>query len=176
MILCFMIISVCGCSLDNTKKQTISQKELLADAEFIELTTENWKDYIELKEIEVTVEDSFGEETDRYTTTRIALKENCYVTSDSVIRLTYTYDNGIGEYFERTDDIELANLGSGYDINNIFEYGVTCEKVKGSILKIDIPDEMWGYEYDINITTDEGDEITIDKGRNTYNPTVRIKK
>lgn len=181
LLICF---STCSCNTtgsvnNNTKKGTISKEELLADAEYIELTTENWKDYIEIKEVEVIEKDAFGEETGRHTTTRMELKKNCYISEDNAIRITFTYDNGIGEYYEMTHDYSFYDgpiyEGRRWDLLAIFEYGVSCEKIKGTILKTNIPDERWNINEDgsksIDVLIKRGeanDTITIDDSTATY--------
>ena len=69
-------ISLCACggsesnsgnNADNNTEESgkeivISKEELASYSEYIELTTENWSDYIEIVE-EIIEKDAFGEET-----------------------------------------------------------------------------------------------------------------
>ncbi len=151
-VMCFSICA-CGASVEiNGGEKILSKEEFESCSEYIELTTENWSDYLEIVEEEIIETDAFGEETGRYTSTFLTLKENCYISEDNAIRLTYTRD-----YYNRTEEVTedfvFAQSVSRYcHISPAKDSDIICEKVKGTILKLTVPAEKWN-------TDEEGDKF-----------------
>lgn len=158
VVLC---ISLCACggstetnSGNNTDNKTeesgkeivISKEELATCSEYIELTTENWNDYIEIVEKEIIEKDAFGEETGRSIRTFLTLKDNCYISEDNAIRLTYArdYDSFVREHTE--DFVFASTVGEKMGISIDMEQEIICEKVKGTILKLTVPAEKWNTD------------------------------
>lgn len=76
----------------------------------VELTTENWQEYLELKEERIEYFDAFGESLGTYVISNyVGLKDPSVskLSEDTVIRFTFTVNyNRIGKY---QDDEEIAN-------------------------------------------------------------------
>lgn len=155
MLVAFVLFNLCACSSSNTNQKVgfITKTELAQYSEYIELTTENWNEYFEIITIENKVTDVFGEETETRVIELIVLKDGCYISEDNAIRLTYDtdgwYDDKLHEW---TDDIVFENgmpigeedkslRGTSLHSNKVSD--VTCEKIKGTILKLSIPEERW---------------------------------
>lgn len=144
---------------ENEKRIIITKEELETYSEYIELTTENWSEYIEIVEEEVIEKDAFGEETGRYTKTCLTLKDNCYISEDNALRLTYMRDYGS---FVREETEDFVFYGRKIGISVDMEYEIICEKVKGTILKLTVPAEKWS-------TDEEGQKVLyIQESEYTY--------
>ena len=91
---------------------------------------------------------AFGEETGRSTVVTIGLKEGCYISEDNAIRIKCKWDNGTGEAFDTTNDFVFRDGYEGREqvILALTEYDITCEKIKGTILQLTIPDEKWSVD------------------------------
>lgn len=128
---------------ESGKEIVISKEELATYSEYIELTKENWSDYFEIIEEEYIVTDAFGEETERGTHTLLALKDNCYISRDNAIRLTYMRDSD-----NRITTEDFVFRDRRYSIWLNMEYEIICEKIKGTILRLTIPNEKWNVDED----------------------------
>ena len=155
MLVAFVLFNLCSCSSSNTNQRAgfITKTELAQYSEYIELTTENWTEYFEIVTQESTQTDVFGEETGTSVIELIVLKDGCYISEDNAIRLTYNVNymaDGIPR--EWTDDIVFENgmpfaeedkSLRGTSLHSSKVGDVTCEKIKGTILKLSIPEERW---------------------------------
>jgi len=151
LLVAIMACFICACGgSDNTNSQEGSKKVVLSNEEFesyceyIELTTENWNNYIEVVEEERILKDVFGEEVERETHISIRLKENCYISRDNAIRLTYTSVYG---YVSTEDFIFAGSVGRAWGISGIdMEQEYVCEKIKGKICKVSVPEDKWNID------------------------------
>ena len=153
-------ISFCSCGgAENTgrnngnKEITITKEELAKHSEYIELTTENWEEFIEIKKEDVIETDAFGEETGTHTNVWVVLKDGCYVSEDHALRFScfiegndereFTYDV---VFFDNLIDLEGRKLILPANPTR----NITCEKVKGTVLKLTLPDDKWNIDEDGN--------------------------
>ena len=160
-----LCVSLCACggsvetnSGDRTDNKTeesgkeivISKEELATYSEYIELTTENWSDYIEIVEEEIIEKDAFGEETGRSIRVTIGLKDGCYISKENAMRIIYKYDGVRDEVWDGSMDIVFRDGYEGRETvmtkSSIFD--ISCEKIKGTILKLTIPNEKWNIDED----------------------------
>lgn len=79
---------------ESEKEVIITKEELETYSEYIELTTENWNEYIEIVEKEVVEKDAFGEETGKNIMSYVRLKDYCFISEDNAIRFTFTFRTG----------------------------------------------------------------------------------
>ena len=177
-IIAALSISLCACSGNetsngdnaNTKEIIITKEELETYSEYIELTTENWSDYIEVEKKEVINTDAFGEETGRSTVVTIGLKDGCYISEDNAMRIIYKYDGVHDEVWDGSMDIVFRD---GYEgratvMNKSTIFDITCEKIKGTILKLTIPNEKWNIDEDGEIYLKLDDYTIINQYTGTF--------
>ena len=157
MLVVFVQFNLCACSSSNTGEiaGVITKEELAQYSEYIELTTENWNEYFEITRTESISTDVFGEETGTSVWNHIVLKDGCYISEDNAIRLTYNVDHmPDGIPHEWTDDFVFKDTmlyGEDMSIRGRMLHpskasDVTCEKIKGSILKLSVPEEKWAVD------------------------------
>lgn len=147
---------------ENDKEVVISKEELETYLEYVELTTENWSDYIEVKDKEYVTKDAFGEEIERHTSTVLSLKDGCYISEDNAIRLTYTRTFENGSSAEMTEDFSFStSIGRDEPFHLDLNYDVTCEKIKGTIIVLNVPNEKWNInEEGLKYLRCEGQSIS----------------
>lgn len=162
MLVIFVLFNLCACNSTNSSEKVgfITKTELAQYSEYIELTTENWSEYFEIVIHESTQTDVFGEETGTSISKNIVLKDGCYISKDNAIRLTYDTDDWYDDkLYKSTRDIVFAEdmaFVEGYKSllrgmllpSNMVGVDVTCEKIKGTILKLSIPEERWVVDED----------------------------
>lgn len=181
LIIAFLIcISFCSCGgAENTgennsnKEITITKEELVKYSEYIELTTENWEDFFEIIESEVTVTDAFGEETSIDIDAIVSLKNGYFISEDNALRFSHYTE--INSDNKMTRDIVFTNdaLWEDRRIRYIcsLDDGPILEKAKGTILKITVPDEKWNtneYGYKYLIIKDFGEIYSYDAVYDTF--------
>lgn len=145
-VLCFtLLFTLSACGGDTKyKEHTFTKAELAEYSEYYELTTENWTDFIEVIAKEVVEKDPFGEEIGTKTLVTIGLKDGYYISEDNAIRVTYTYVNGYGELSDFTHTVVFFDGYEGrIQMTNAAKDDFVCEKIKGTILKLNIPDDKW---------------------------------
>ncbi len=148
----FILFNLCSCGISYEVETpgVITREELMEYSEYTELTTENWNEYFEIIRTESDITDVFGEETGTHVWNNIVLKDGCYISVDNAMRLTYSRDDGI----LWTDDIvfkdsmvygeDMYKRGSMLHPNKSGD--VTCEKIKGTILRLSLPEEKWAVD------------------------------
>lgn len=155
---------------ESGKEIVISKEELATHSEYIELTTENFDDYIEIVEEEIIEKDAFGEETGRSIRVTIGLKDGCYISEDNAMRITYKYDGVNGEVWDSSMDIVFRDGYEGRETvmikSTIFD--ISCEKIKGTILKLTIPNEKWNIDDDGEKYLKLDDNTMINQYTGTY--------
>lgn len=153
---------------DKYGNKIISQKELAKCITKVAITTENWKDYFELKDREDISKNAFGEilSISKYTT--LNLKDNTYystslefeITNENLIYDHYWNDNN-GEYRKVTISVNngYKNEWNNYSIYNgvfldkdpdinVYDYRFTindikCNRTIGNVYIFNIPDNFW---------------------------------
>ncbi len=158
----FILFNLCACGNPDIGEEVgvITQEELAQYSEYIELTTENWSEYFEIKRTESIITDAFGEETGKSIDDYIVLKDGCYISEDNAIRLTY--DSDMDETIsKRTTDIVFNKSDSRFRTLYCYSGNVTCEKIKGTILRLSIPEGKWAVD-------DEGRKYIKINGYNRY--------
>lgn len=165
MLVIFVLFNLCACNNSNTsgKVGVITKEELAQYSEYIELTTENWSEYFEITRKESVTTDIFGEEKGTSVYNHIVLKDGCYISEDNAVRIKYNIeqltwdgvtDGGKLIEIEWTDDIVFEDTmiygedmsKRGRSLHPDLVGDVTCEKIKGTILKLSIPDEKWAVD------------------------------
>lgn len=164
-IIAIVIIAVVygiGIILQNSRKaKEYSMQELEQYKTELSITTENWKDYIVIEDMETESKDAFGKVTSKNEFTIIRLKENIcgyailrfkvqkgVFDNEQVVTLVGGHDYkdyGLSQLHmqgkSRTEgDISIYN--NRYTINDI-----ECIEVIGYLYTIDIPDNLWQTDY-----------------------------
>lgn len=160
---------------------TLTQEQLAQYTTELPITIDNWKDYIELEDKEEENKDAFGEITriDKYTSLKI--KDNIfgYITIEYEIT-----DKNLLEY--PTSPTQTVTIASGESSNNYINFitdknngkSITkdrtftinymkCNRIKGKLYTIDLPDDIWGTQNEIIIETSEKYRENVD-GDNGY--------
>lgn len=158
-IIALVIIAIVyGISIIQKNSREIKQysmQELEQYKTELSITTENWKDYIVIEDIETESKDAFGKVTNKYESSIIRLKENIcgyailkFKTNSSINREQIvtliggkdykdnTYQLHMDGKTRREGDISIYN--NRYTINDI-----ECIEVIGYLYTIDIPDNLW---------------------------------
>ena len=150
-------ISFCSCGgagdSDGDKRPkeiVLKQTELAQYCEYTELTTENWKEFFEIKTEEITNTDAFGEETDTDTWLDLYLKDDYYISEDNALRLSYKWTNYNREFTDFTDDYVFDASGRRRNLWCVPESDVTCVKIKGTVLKLTVPEDKWSIDEEGN--------------------------
>ncbi|MBE6747325.1 MAG: hypothetical protein E7558_07755 [Ruminococcaceae bacterium] len=170
LILTFLLFfSLCACDGSDTGKKVdvISEEELAQYSEYVELTMENWEEFFEVEKREVVTTDAFGEEIERYISTALVLKEGIYISEDNGVRIKFNCDIGGDNLIEMTQDIVFRdNMNYGEEIavrGSILHPNLTgdviLEKIKGTVLRLSIPEEKWNVD-------ESGNKLIIVKGDN----------
>lgn len=137
----------------NYNMNIMSQQEFSQYITEIPITTENWKDYFDIEDTEETRKDAFGDITSILKYTLLKLKDdNIYgcITLKLKILESDTTNNeqiitiyngmkkqvGIGQIMDKDKDNKIYD--TRIDKNNI-----QCIQAKGTIYKIEIPQEKW---------------------------------
>ena len=180
-IIAIVIIAViCGISIiqqNSRKLKEYSMQELEQYKTELSITTENWKDYIVIEDIETESKDAFGKVTSKNESSIIRLKENIcgyailrfktqkgVFDNEQVVTLVGGRDDkdyGIGtgqlhmQGKSRTE-VDISIYNNRYTINDI-----ECIEVIGYLYTIDIPDNLWQKNYNFDnkesiILTDNG--------------------
>lgn len=155
-----IIAFVCGIGIiqkNSRKVKEYSMQELQQYKTEQSITTENWRDYIVIEDIEIESKDTFGKVTSKSESSIIRLKENIcgyailrFKTSkgvfdnEQVVTLVGGHDYkdyGMSQLHmqgkSRTEgDISIYN--NRYTINDI-----ECIEVIGYLYTIEIPDNLW---------------------------------
>lgn len=160
---------------------TLTREQLAQYTTELPITIDNWKDYIELEDKEEENKDAFGEITriDKYTSLKI--KDNIcgYITIEYEIT-----DKNLLEY--PTNPTQTVTIESGKSSNNYINFitdknndkSITkdrtftinymkCNRIKGKLYTIDLPDDIWGNQNKIIIETSEKFRENVD-GDNGY--------
>lgn len=153
-----MCISFCSCGgagdSDGDKRPkeiVLKQTELAQYCEYTELTTENWKEFFEIKTEEITYTDAFGEETDTDTWVGLYLKDDYYISEDNALRLSYKWTNYSGELTDLTDDRVFGDFcDRRVSLTYVPESDITCVKIKGTVLKLTVPEDKWSIDEEGN--------------------------
>lgn len=159
------------------KPKIISQEEFSQYITELPVTTENWKDYFECKDITKESKNAFGEVTSIGKTTQLKLKDNiygCLILKLKINKDLVAFDREEAiitvnrQYINLNDSISLKNKSN--DKNNfdgtISMNELTCIQVKGSLYKIDLPDNIWQDNGIVNTTgktTEDGKAIQIEE-------------
>ncbi len=165
-----MCISFCSCnSKENTNQKNhypianngriyITQDELIKHSERIDLTLENWEDFFEIKISTISTTDAFGESTGEVTSVYVHLKDGYFISWDNALRFTY-YDKTNHDNKRVADAVFNHYEGSRlYPLSGAnTEREIICEKVKGTIYKIKVPEEKWN-------THENGDKYLLIEG------------
>lgn len=175
---------------DNAKK-IITQEELAKYTTELPITTDNWKDYIELEDKEEEQKDAFGEITriDKYTS--LKMKDNNvygYIT----IQYEITNKNLLAFPNDPTQTTTIYNGNSSYmyinfinDKNNnksitkdkTFTINdMKCNRIKGKLYTIDLPNNIWqvdeqGKEYITIELTENSKKTYMEDTKKIYKDT-----
>lgn len=142
------------------KKVELHKPKIISNEEFsqyiteIPVTTENWKEYFECKDITKEEKDAFGEVTGIAKLTQLKLKDNIY----GYLILKFKIDNNL-TILNRNEAIitvdkqytninDFASLKNKSNDKNVFDFTISmnelnCIQVKGNLYKIDLPDDIW---------------------------------
>lgn len=169
---------------DNTanKIKVISQEQLSQYIEEIPITTENWKDYIYLENIKEERKNDFGEITSTNIITVLKLKDNS-MYGHVALKIKVNKDLLYPMYVDKNEQVitieednTLMLITGMKDKNkdeNITDYTITenefnCIQTKGSLYKINIPEDIWQVEQRESTKVVAG-EVTQRKGKRYFN-------
>lgn len=194
-----LFFSLCACDKESTKqtKRQSDKSSLLMDGngyyhdseykiikysrfgecikEVVELTTDNWSEYINLISYaeEVIEYDTFGEITDQYYVDKIAFG----FSSD---KYYYRYEDVAVEFEHKTTgEKTIYEIRNGEFYNTDFDINqYTCSRIKGRIYVVEIPEEAiletppkpdYPYTYTSIVIGSEGSEAPYE-----INPHTRV--
>lgn len=144
-----------------TEEKVISQKELSKYIKKVELTTENWQDYIDFENYEIENTNSFGEVIRTYKHSRLKLKDKIYCSQATALEfeltnnlLFWTSDTkGIVNFgsMGNTNNFEITKL-QGYPLyDDVYDDRITindikCIRTKGYLYIFNLPNDIWQIE------------------------------
>ena len=126
----------------------ISRKEFASCVTKIELTAENWKEYLEIAEITDAERNAFGEVTESKTSTECIVKNALGWNFTDVAMYLNVISTGESLYCE---DMSYQLWGSNYRLDwSKYEIDdLTCEKITGSVLVLNnVPEECISFYED----------------------------
>lgn len=161
------------------KKKIITQEELAKYTTELHITTDNWKDYIELEDKEEEQKDAFGDVTAINKFTYLKFKDGIY----GYLTMKYTIKNGENEktttfcnaHSNCVNDMFNNNISYNGDIMycdfTTSQEEMKCIKIQSKVYTIDLPNDIWeinsdGKEYIMIETSDIYKENV--QGENEY--------
>ena len=176
LVMIMMSISLCACggeagSAENKNEVTsngqpiVTQKELAQYIRKVEITEENWKDYIDIIEEEIVTKNPFGEVVDTSVRREWGCKVgNCVCYSDDfAIELKWNSDK-IYPWGEKGSSIFMQGSGSTFDDSGAQEgyyekmnpernvdyvqEDYLFARAKGYVLIMELPEELWSTNED----------------------------
>lgn len=136
----------------------LSIDKFISYLEFIEITSENWKEYCEFEAVVIEKTNAFGEATDSSTKYELSLKD--------FGEFTYTWHNPLNERWPNTVAVDFLNHTTNEHFTKnvangeafLYEYSeCTVDdfellRIEGTLVLLMIPEEYWndkdsGYPY-----------------------------
>jgi len=129
-------------TIANTTKNYIDDDEFFSYFELIELTVDNYKDYVDIDFGESV--DAFGDPTVKEEA-EVKMKDGYVALSDTIVKFKYTVETYNGSIKEKEKDLELDYCDYWRKIRDAEGKitSVEATKAKGIIFKVNIPEEAW---------------------------------